>query len=121
MAKMRHWKQRFTPGAKMIFRKRLVINAAGVETVEPGDPVTDELRALLGHRLPRWWEAGLIELAEGRGSKAVEEKPKTVTASDEKAGVTRDEFNPPADTKTKDVETPPAAKKKAGRKKKPST
>ena len=64
MATMRHWKQRWTPGAKLVFRRRMVLGCCGVDVVEPGDPVTDEMLTFFGHRMRRWWDAGHIELAE---------------------------------------------------------
>lgn len=65
MSKMRHWKQRFDPTAKMVFRKRRKFALGKDGYMSPGDPVTDEIVAALGRqRLKMWWEAGYIELAE---------------------------------------------------------
>lgn len=61
MAKMRHWKQRFDPNAKMVLRRRMKL---GGEWVEGGTVLSDELVAKMGrHRLRVWWEANVIELA----------------------------------------------------------
>lgn len=65
MAKMRHWKQNFTLDAPLRFRKRMHLNCCGVDTVQPGDPVTDEMREFLGaHRLKMWWRGEFIEIDE---------------------------------------------------------
>lgn len=62
MSKIRHWKQRWSPTAPLIFAKKLKI---GDGHVLPGDRVTDQHRKDLGlHRLRRWWEAGVLALAE---------------------------------------------------------
>lgn len=61
MSKIRHWKQRWSATAPLIFAKKLRI---GDGYVLPGEPVTQEHRDHLGlHRLRRWWEAGVIALA----------------------------------------------------------
>lgn len=63
MSQCRHWKQRFDVGAKMIFRKSRKLGLCGVERCEPGMPVTEEMKEVLGrHRLKMWWESGMLEL-----------------------------------------------------------
>ncbi len=65
MAKMRHWKQRFDPGAQLIFRKRMKLGMCGVDVVSFGDPVTEDMKQQLGrHRLKMWWEAQMIQIAD---------------------------------------------------------
>ena len=64
MATMRHWQQRWTPGAKLVFRRRMVLGCCGVDVVHPGDPVTPEMLAFFGNRMRRWWDAGHVEMAE---------------------------------------------------------
>lgn len=65
MATMRHWKQRFTPDAKFVFLKRLKLGLdAKKPWVMPGDPVpTGDVRLGRG-RLKKWWDAGIIGLAD---------------------------------------------------------
>lgn len=63
MAQCRHWKQRFDPAAKMVWRKSRKLGLCGAERCEPGDPVTEEQKQALGrYRLKMWWEAGMMEL-----------------------------------------------------------
>lgn len=89
MAQCRHWKQRFDAGAKMVFRKSRKLGLCGAERCEPGDLVTDEMKAALGrHRLKMWWEAGMIELlAEepelSQGDEASEKGPAASEDSNE--------------------------------------
>lgn len=66
MARIRHWKQRWDPTAEFVFAKRLRMGGgSGGAFVVPGDPVTPEMRERMGvARLRRWWEAGVIQLAE---------------------------------------------------------
>ncbi|UFK26765.1 hypothetical protein [Roseobacter phage RDJL6] len=57
---LRHWKQRFNHNAKFIWRRPIIWQG---ETVEVGTPIPEDLvkgRA----KLRRFWEAGVIELAE---------------------------------------------------------
>lgn len=58
--KVRHWKQRFDPNVAMIFRKRIKWDVE--KTFMPGQRVPDGL--LDRNKLRRWWEFGLIELAQ---------------------------------------------------------
>lgn len=52
----RHWKERFKAGMPLIFIRRVRLDAN--RTMNPGDPVTPELRAELGeHRMKMWWTA----------------------------------------------------------------
>ncbi len=70
MSKLRHWKQRWSPTADLIFLKKLKL---GDGFVLPGDPVTPEIREKLGlHRLRRWWDAGVLALAEAQAPNHVE-------------------------------------------------
>ena len=65
---LRHWKQHFAADADLIFSRRMKLGICGVETVNPGDPVTDEMKAILGrNRLRMWWESKVIELARFDG------------------------------------------------------
>ena len=58
MSTLRHWRQRWSPTADLVFLKRLKM---GDGQVVPGDPVTPAIREKLGlHRLRRWWDAGVI-------------------------------------------------------------
>lgn len=57
---LRHWKQRFNPNARFIFRKQTRWD--GSTTFQPGDEVPPGL--LPPHKLRRFWEAGRVELAE---------------------------------------------------------
>jgi len=44
------------------------LGICGITTVEPGTPVTDEMKVILGrNRLRNWWEAKYIELARFDG------------------------------------------------------
>ena len=58
--KLRHWKQRYKPGAKFIFRRRTLY--AGV-IYEAGDMIPEAL-AKSKAKLRRFWEAKRIELAQ---------------------------------------------------------
>lgn len=58
--KLRHWKQRFDPNAKFIWRRP--VNWAG-EKVKPGTVIPEAL-AENRVKLRRFWEARTIELAE---------------------------------------------------------
>ncbi len=62
---VRHWKQRYDPDAKFVFLKRLKLGLNVKKPwVLPGDPVpTGDVRLGRG-RLKRWWEAGIIGLAD---------------------------------------------------------
>lgn len=65
MSRIRHWKQRFEADADLIFSKRMKLGCCGVDVVNPGDPVTEEMKAALGrNRLKLWWEAKRVELAD---------------------------------------------------------
>lgn len=57
--RLRHWKQQFDPRARFVWRKGLTY--AG-QRVEAGDVVPDGL--LKPTKLRRFWESGVIELAE---------------------------------------------------------
>lgn len=61
MRLVRHWKEVFDPSNEFIFLRRMKLGVAGHEYVNGGDPVTDEIRAVLGeHRLKVWWTARAI-------------------------------------------------------------
>tara|TARA_R110000796_G_scaffold41179_2_gene101983 strand:+ start:28452 stop:28799 length:348 start_codon:yes stop_codon:yes gene_type:complete len=67
---LRHWKQRFEADADLIFSKRMKLGCCGVDVVNPGDIVTEDMKAALGrNRLRLWWEAKRIELANFDGDK----------------------------------------------------
>lgn len=82
--KVRHWKQHFDPDADLVFRKRLALgfttaDGERIDVVQPGDPVTDEMKAAFGkHRFKVWWRGGFIELAPEPITEAVDEVPPTV-------------------------------------------
>lgn len=60
--RLRHWKQRFNPGAKFIWRSNVLWQG---KRVKPGDPVPQELNERTNRgKLRRLWEAGVICLAE---------------------------------------------------------
>ena len=75
--KLRHWKQRYDPGAAFICRRR--IEWGGV-AYEPGDPVPEELVVNKG-KLRRFWEAGWIELAQFEAPKVATGQPPEPTDS----------------------------------------
>ena len=56
--RLRHWKQRFTPGARFIFRRR---TKWGPRAYKPGDAVPEDLRNNV-RRLHVMWDAGRIQL-----------------------------------------------------------
>ncbi len=64
--KIRHWKQRFDPKAKMVWRKRVrwpTRNRKGLQTFKPGEEVPDWVIASMGgNKLRNLWESGRIEL-----------------------------------------------------------
>lgn len=66
MAHTRHWKQRWDPHADFVFAKRLRMGDNPRKPfVLPGEPVTKKMREKMGlHRLRRWWEAGVIAIAD---------------------------------------------------------
>jgi hypothetical protein len=65
MATMRHWKQRFDVGAKLVFRKKMKLGICGVEVVEKGDPVTEAMKQVLGrNRLRMWWNSNILEITD---------------------------------------------------------
>tara|TARA_R110002167_G_scaffold93122_2_gene249822 strand:+ start:19888 stop:20235 length:348 start_codon:yes stop_codon:yes gene_type:complete len=67
---LRHWKQRFEADADLIFSKRMKLGCCGVDVVNPGDIVTEDMKAALGrNRLRLWWEAKRIELANFDGDR----------------------------------------------------
>lgn len=73
MGRIRHWKERFDPSADLIFSKRMRLHMCGVETVNYGDPVTDEMKDELGkHRMLVWWNANVIQLAPADAPARVE-------------------------------------------------
>lgn len=57
---MRHWRQKFSTDAPMVFRKRVNV---GYKVFEPGEALPDDLREQMGSRLRSWWNAKLIQLA----------------------------------------------------------
>lgn len=76
MAQCRHWKQRFDPAAKMVWRKSRKLGLCGAERCEPGDPVTEEQKQALGrYRLKMWWEAGMMELLVEEPQPSQEDAP----------------------------------------------
>ena len=58
--KLRHWKQRFDKNAAFIWRKPVFWMG---EEVKVADPIPEEL-ANTPNKLRRFWESGIIELAE---------------------------------------------------------
>ena len=61
--KLRHWKQRYSPNAAFICRRRMTWSG---RVYEPGDPIPQELSNNKG-KLRRFWESRWIELAEFSG------------------------------------------------------
>ena len=62
---VRHWREQWDPKANLIFMKRLKLGLPGTLWVNPGDPVTPEMRELLGTRkLLLWWHARAVGLEE---------------------------------------------------------
>jgi len=97
MAQVRHWKQRFDAGAKMVFRKSRKLGLCGQERCEPGDPVTEEMKQVLGrHRLKMWWEAGMIELLPEAPERSAEKpkKSESPAAPDKDPESTEDALQP---------------------------
>jgi len=65
---MRHWKQRYSFDADLIFARRMKLGICGVQDVKAGDDVTDEMKAILGrNRLKLWWESKRIALKDFDG------------------------------------------------------
>ncbi len=65
---MRHWKQRYSFDANLIFTRTMKLGICGVPVVHAGDPVTPEMKSILGrNRLKLWWETKRIELANFDG------------------------------------------------------
>lgn len=64
-ARIRHWKQHWSPDADLVFAKRLRMGDDPEKPFAlPGEPVTEAHRAKLGlARLRRWFEAGVLEIA----------------------------------------------------------
>lgn len=64
--RIRHWKQRFDVEADMVFLKKLRMGDDPKKPyVLPGEPVTEELKQLLGkNRLNNFWRARCIGLRE---------------------------------------------------------
>jgi hypothetical protein len=61
--KLRHWKQRFDRDAAFVWRKAL--RWTDDVRVVPGEIVSEEILAQMGTaKLRRFWESGMIELAE---------------------------------------------------------
>ena len=78
-ARLRHWKQRFDPNAKLVAAHRLRLDAETI--LEYGDELTPEIRQkfkLSDHRLSKWWEAKAIMLKEFTPSQP--NKPEKVEA-----------------------------------------
>lgn len=73
--KLRHWKQQFDPRAKFVWRKNL--RFAGEQMVA-GDIVPDGL--LKPTKLRRFWESGIIELAEFETPDVATGRPKAPVA-----------------------------------------
>lgn len=65
-----HYRKQFDHTARLVFTRRRRLGIPGAEVVEPGDEVTDTIRAALGsgrkleHRLRVWFEAGHIDIVE---------------------------------------------------------
>jgi len=73
---MRHWKQRYSFDADLIFSRTMKLGICGVAVVKPGDPVTEEMKRILGrNRLRLWWESKRIELARFDGDLGVQLPP----------------------------------------------
>jgi len=67
---MRHWKQRYSFDADLIFARRMKLGICGVQDVKAGDDVTDEMKAILGrNRLKLWWESKRIALKDFDGDR----------------------------------------------------
>ena len=65
MSKIRHWQQRFDMSAKLVFLTRRKFAMSETGFMEPGQEISDEMKASLGrHRLKMWWRAGWIGLAD---------------------------------------------------------
>ena len=77
----RHWKQRYNAESDMIFSRRMKVGVCGLDVVHPGDDVPQAFKDFLGpHRLRRWWESRLLELARFDGNSGVQlprPEPKT--------------------------------------------
>ena len=58
--RLRHWKQRFEPGARFVFRR---LTRWGDRAYQPGDPIPEDLQQNT-RRLRAMWDARRIELAE---------------------------------------------------------
>lgn len=52
-------RQRWNASAPLRFRRRMKI---GDTVVLPGDPVTADMRNLVGRKLPAWFHGGFVEL-----------------------------------------------------------
>lgn len=52
-------RQRWSASAPLRFRRHMVI---GDIRVFPGDPVTSEIRNLVGRKLPAWFHGGYVEV-----------------------------------------------------------
>jgi hypothetical protein len=106
--KIRHWKQRFDPKARMVWRKRVRWpnrDGKGLMTFEPGDVVPAwVIKSMNGNKLRNLWEAGRIELLG-------------FEAPNVRTGV----VDPPPEPQAEAPKTPePAPKKKSTRRKKAS-
>jgi hypothetical protein len=119
---LRHWKQRYDKNAKFIWRKPLTW--AG-KKVTVGDPIPEDFQPA---KLRRFWESGVIELAEFK-------EPKNILTGGDMANkpdapkVPANEFDeetdPPHDLEAKTTPEPepkprPAKKAKAKKAKKGS-
>lgn len=67
---LRHWKQRFTPGAKFVWNKPVIWQSA---VMSVGDPIPDDL-AKNPAKLKRFWDSKTIALAEFEPPKAYADK-----------------------------------------------
>ena len=62
----------------LVFVKRLTVEGG---VVQPGDPVTPELRKKLGkHRLKIWWKARVVASAEAAAAYGLGKKPQLETS-----------------------------------------
>ncbi len=78
--KIRHWRQRFDPKVQLRFRKTITWSRELV--FWPGDEVPEDL--MPPNKLRRWWEAGILELAEfDEKDHAHSSKPKITKVAEE--------------------------------------
>tara|TARA_R110000737_G_scaffold47134_4_gene67059 strand:+ start:18644 stop:19009 length:366 start_codon:yes stop_codon:yes gene_type:complete len=89
---MRHWKQRYSFDADLIFTRTMKLGICGVATVHAGDSITPEMKAILGrNRLKLWWETKRIELANFDGDLGRVVEPKKAKKKASKKSKTKQE------------------------------